>query len=77
MDKLYSNQFKKNDCLEVVLTFKSRKTQMVGTIKAVLAFSNNKFVSPTVAINLYINEHNKYEHITDYDNIVNYILISN
>ncbi len=57
LSMLYINEHKKHNCLEFVLTAKLRKSQTVGTIKAIIAFSNNKFDSLSEALKLSMSEH--------------------
>ena len=70
LNLLYNSEFKRHGCLEVNLTLKLRNCQNVGTIKAVLAFSNKKLEGLTEAVQLCTNEHKEYENLMVFEAIV-------
>jgi len=70
LDKIQQSEHKKNNCVEAILTAKLRKCQTVGTIKVVIAFSNNKFEGTEEAVKISMNEHSD-EQVLDFETIVN------
>ena len=57
LETIYSSEYLTNGFIEVVLTAKLRKIQVVGTIKAIIAFSNPKFETLNDAVNMAMSQH--------------------
>jgi len=70
LETIHSNKYFTNGFIEVVLTAKFRKSQVVGTIKAIIAFSNTKFETLNDAVNMAMGQHKDIDNIKDFDESV-------